>query len=252
MPDEFQKASEEVHSVWNAVDELRGDVGTIKQSQAALIAKFDQVVDTIRQINGDRKTPWGVIIGAVGVLLSLVTTLGAAALAPLYLSDRYHSESLREHIASDGHPLAMQKHAAMERDVSRIDGDIAELKASVKAADDRSQDRQSEVRAEIKSLDLSLQREMRDLDSVATTKIAVLDTNLQREMRMLQEIEDAKREGMDEIVQASRNRLMVLEEELKAVTIESASQKALQDRSIREQERRTSKVYGGTGDEKAD
>lgn len=85
----------------------------------------------------------------------------------------------------DGHPIAMRKHAAMERDVQRLDGDIIE------------------TRSDLKSLDVNLQREMRDLDGVSTSRIDALDETLQREMRMLMDLGTAERQALREKINSN-------------------------------------------------
>lgn len=160
-----KETAHEVHDVWNAIDDLRSDVGTIKASQAALVAKFDQVVDTIRQLNQDRRTPWGVIIGAIGVALSMITAVGGAALAPLYLSDAFHNQQLREHIQHDGHPVALMRQAGIQKDVIRLDGNVNELKS------------------QIRSLDDTLQQELRELLMEQTERLAKLETTTEKMQR---------------------------------------------------------------------
>lgn len=253
-----KQTADEVHNVWNAVDDLRTDVSSIKSSQASLVAKFDQVFEMFRQINGDRKTPWGIIISAIGVLIVLATALGGAALAPLYLNDSHQSSrhqeiigSLRDHMSQDGHPMAMQKHAAMEKDVERLDGDVTELKD------------------QIVNLDEVLQREMRVLDDIQVTRLDNLDATLQREMRMLQDLQDAKRESVEDRVEANTTQAKKKEdsrfempdyERLVKPTLDSMDSRtrdletrqaerlsaieAMLNKVMRDQEQRTRKVHG--------
>lgn len=173
-----KQTADEVHNVWNAVDDLRTDVSSIKSSQASLVAKFDQVFEMFRQINGDRKTPWGIIISAIGVMVLMVTALGGAALAPLYLNDSH--QSLKQSEAN--YDLRAR---------------ISELKRETELGDSRSQNRQTEVRDEIKLLDVTLQREMRDLDQVQVARLESLDKTLQREIGMNQDLQDAKQAAIN-------------------------------------------------------
>lgn len=174
-----KQTADEVHNVWNAVDDLRTDVSSIKSSQASLIAKFDQVFEMFRQINGDRKTPWGIIISGIGVLIMLAMAVGGAALAPLYLNDSHQSLKLSE-VTYD------------------LRTRISEMRREVELGDQRSRDRQTEVRDEIKLLDVTLQREMRDLDQVQVARLESLDRTLQREIGMNQDLQDAKRDAINE------------------------------------------------------
>lgn len=174
-----KQTADDFHNVWNAVDELRTDVSSIKSSQASLVAKFDQVFEMFRQINGDRKTPWGIIISAIGVLIVMVTAIGGAALAPLYLSDSHQAS----------------KQAEENYDIRAR---IADIRREAEVADGRSRERQAEVRSELKLLDVTLQREMRDLDKVQIARLESLDRTLQREIGMNQELQDAKRDAINE------------------------------------------------------
>jgi len=242
-----QETADEVHSVWNAVDDLRTDVSSIKSSQASLVAKFDQVFAMFQQIHGDRKTPWGVIISAMTFLAMLGMAIGGAALAPLYLMDSVHGNALKEHVSQDGHPIALQRHAAMERDVARLDGDIEELKETIKNTDLQSRERQTEVRDEIDNLDIALQREMRDLDVISDTKIANLDSNLQREMRMLSEIQDAKRDSISSRDKDNTERDKAVGSRLSALEVKHAERmsalEVMLNKVMREQENRTNKAH---------
>ena len=90
------KKRHDVDEVWGAIEDLRHDMSTVKTGMAGIIAKIDTLAESVRNINQDRKVPWGVIIGAIGVSVSLVTALGGAALAPLYMTDAYQANETRQ------------------------------------------------------------------------------------------------------------------------------------------------------------
>lgn len=110
--DKFSQTASEVHDVWNAIDGLRSDVVSIKTSLARLGSQMDSVSESTRSVIQGQKTPWGVILAGIGVSCSLAVSVGGAALAPLYLSDRYNSE-------------------LMKRDIGRLDGDVAEIRGDI-------------------------------------------------------------------------------------------------------------------------
>ena len=201
---------EEIHQVWNAVDSLREDVGHIKTSQAAVSVKLDALHSAltataetsrsaVERINESSKTPWGLIIGACGFLMTLGGSLVVGALAPLYLMDSVHTAEIAEHSELHGHPEALQLSVGLARDISRLDGNVQETRQSVK------------------DLDTALQREMRDLDKTQIERLNSWDTTLQREMRMLQDVADADRLGLKDEVAAIRSTIQRINAELDSV-----------------------------------
>jgi hypothetical protein len=187
-----KETADEVHSVWNAVDDLRTDVSSIKSSQAALIAKFDQVFNMFQQLHGDRKTPWNIIISGLGVLIVLAIALGGSALAPLY--------------QSDSHLTVAQGELKQE-----IATELAEIKRDMELVDARSQERQLEVRSELKSLDES-----------QLARLNNLDVALQREMRLIQELQDAKRESLAGKIESQGVRSSESADRLQALEVRQA------------------------------
>ncbi len=177
------RTAAEVHDVWTAIDDLRNDAATTRTDIATIGSKIDSLgsaVNTLaKDVNSSKGTPWGVLIGAGGLMLSLITAIGGAALTPLYQSDSYNSALLKDHMESDGHPTALRAYAGLEKDVHRIDA------------------RHIELKRDIENLDTVLQREMRALDQISATRLDNLDTVLQREMRFLDDIQTARREAIE-------------------------------------------------------
>ncbi len=187
------RTAAEVHDVWTAIDDLRTDAATSRTELATIGSKIDSLgsaVQTLaKDVNSSKGTPWGVLIGAGGLMLSLITAIGGAALTPLYQSDAYNSQLLKDHMKAEGHPAALRAYAGLEKDVHRIDA------------------RHLELKKDIENLDTVLQREMRALDQISATRLDNLDTVLQREMRFLDDIQTARRQAIEARVASTEKHL---------------------------------------------
>jgi hypothetical protein len=192
----ISRSAKEPHEVWNAIDNLKTDMNYIKLDMSAISVKIDNLAGVVGQIvkstNEASKTPWNLILGIMAIMITMITAIGGAVLAPLYLSDGFLITEISKHIELEGHPKAMVMAAEMKKDVERIDGDTIEISNNVKL------------------LDEALQREMRVLDQVQQTKLDALDATLQREMRMADSLTSAR-------VDATSAELSVITTELQRI-----------------------------------
>lgn len=226
-----ERTAEEVHDVWNAIDELRGDLGSIRASQASMVTKIDQVVDTIRSINRDRKPQWGVLIGAVSAAVMLVSAIGGTALAPLYLSDAYQLENFKQHVDSGGHPEVLQVIASLNRDIHRLDEKIDSQRELNDARRTALAEKVENNSKHLAGRD-GLRFNMPDYERMVEPHLSSLESRLL-------EVESSRYSGDEAKADIEKLReLIAIQGERLAVT------EAESNRSVREQERRTGIVYG--------
>jgi predicted nucleic acid-binding Zn-ribbon protein len=116
-----------VDEVWEAIDDLRNSSVDVRTQITKLDTKVSAIQDTLQSLKRDNKPPWGIIVGILAIILPAIAGVFGTALAPLYLSDAYTRNMLERHIELDGHPHAMQQHAAVAQTVQRIDGDLTAI-----------------------------------------------------------------------------------------------------------------------------
>lgn len=131
QPDSFSRTASEVHDVWTAIDSLRNDVGAITNTLARVSSQIEAMADQNDKIVERQTTPWGVIVGAIGVTTSLIIAIGGAALAPLYLSDAHNSEQIKRHIESTGHPELIRSVSILAGHADGIDVDLREVRKDI-------------------------------------------------------------------------------------------------------------------------
>ena len=197
---------DELHGLRSALERVTAEQVQQATILATVVSKIDILADAVNhmQRNMEQRSQgqWPTIFAGIAVVISIVLSVGGAALGPLYMSDNFTSDVLQRHIEEPGHSVAMQMHAGIAKDIERLDqadqtrnDRLARLDSQL-AAESQSQ------RDANKALDAALQREMRDLDDVQRTRLDSLDQILQREMRMLNEITEAKTNTLKERIMA--------------------------------------------------
>ena len=110
------------------ISELEHDVGSIKTDVAALSvqmesnsrvlsslgAKIDALVTHIGQAG---RADWKTVISAV----ALAVTIGTLALAPMYRDLSRLDSEVKNHVALEGHDVALEKHRQITDRVGQID-----------------------------------------------------------------------------------------------------------------------------------
>lgn len=251
---------DEVHAIWQEINEQRGEQSQLKVDLAGISQKLDALVqavssqsvrlDAIQNKQSEAgRTNWSTW-AAMGALLLSIVVLGAQGwISPISVGQKAIEEKLDRHIAKPGHEIAMQLHAGISKDITRLDGDVESL------------------HGQLEKLDTNLQREMRDLDTVQKTRIDNLDTVLQREMNFLADIAETKRIALESRDEISNSRLGDLEKRILSIEASRYSAndaksdlirnedshvkhaerlsklEALLEKVVREQEQRTQRVY---------
>lgn len=64
---------DEVHEVWTTVENLRSEISGIKTDMASVGTSVRSIEQQVSKLTHDQKTPWGIIISAVMLMLALVT-----------------------------------------------------------------------------------------------------------------------------------------------------------------------------------
>jgi len=155
----------------------------MRENAVATNTKIDNLIVSVTQAQAPKKTEWGVLISAFGLILAL----GAAVLVPLNNSTQENKNMIEachqvlvKHMELDMHPVGCAKVQALEKAVSLHD---------------------SAIETKVGALDLKLQKETSLALEASDTKIADLDLRVQREFNLLNTAMDLRMSRVEKYVE---------------------------------------------------
>ena len=167
MSIDFQQ---EMHDMWEVVKDERNEMTDVKTQLASLTTEVAIVAKAITKLTDerreDKKQPWAVYISAMALIAALGSSVLDARLSPLEVKDQLEAERAHEHYNSEGHPEAMEKHAAIAATVVRLDGDIEDLSEDLEDLEDKEKANLEDAR--------SLRMESRERLSSLEAKLEIL------------------------------------------------------------------------------
>lgn len=101
---------------------------------------MQSIAEAVKTLAQSQQPKWGVAVAGVALVVTVCGGMAGTALAPLFLSDAHMSQMFNEHTHLDGHPNALQLHAATEKDVHRLDERTSTLLKKVDDFDARLRD----------------------------------------------------------------------------------------------------------------